>query len=62
MKRTPASADVTRYFTRNFPVALLTRVRAWATVHNTTVEDAINTLVEAGLEQLTGANGKPRHK
>lgn len=44
---------VTRYFTRNFPIALRERARAWATVHNITLEDAINRLVEAGLDALT---------
>lgn len=53
VKRPVHDPAVTRYFTRNFPVALLTRVRAWATVHDTTVEDAINKLVEIGLKHAT---------
>lgn len=60
-KRAPAS-PVTRYFTRNFPITLRERARAWATVHNLTLEDAINKLVEAGLDHLTGTSGKAASK
>lgn len=54
----PANNDVTVYITRNLPRALLTRLRARAAVSNTTLEDALNIALEAGLERLEGVAGR----
>ena len=64
VKHASANPAVTRYFTRNFPVALLERARAWAAVHGLTLEDAINRLVKAGLDTMIDGtvDGKSRHK